>query len=393
MPALRSDQAAIVANPATIKFVAMGRRWGKTYMAGVYALTCADRGAAVAWVAPTYKNTRPLWRFCESHTAQVASRLRINRSERIMEFPSGGSIAIYTADNDVGLRGEAFDVVIVDEAAQVREETYTDVILPTLADRDGHCMLITTPKGRNWFYREWVNADGHDAARFQAPSSANPMPTIRRAFDLAKSRVSDRTFRQEWLAEFVDDGGGVFRRVSEAATATAQERGYGNYVIGADWGRTNDATVFVVLDIATRSMVAMDRMVDTNYALQTMRLKALWQRFNRPAVVAESNSMGGPVVESLQRDGVPVIPFATTNASKMQIIDGLALAFEQGAIRILPDTMLLSELQSYESDRTPTGLVTYSAPDGMHDDTVIALALAWHGATHMTSRRARSGEY
>ena len=372
-----------MANPARIKFVAMGRRWGKTFMGGVYAVTCADRGAAVAWVAPTYKNTRPLWRFCESHTKPVASRLRINRGERIIEFPSGGWLAMYTADNDVGMRGESFDVVIVDEAAQVKEETYTDVILPTLADRDGHCMLITTPKGRNWFYREWINADGHDAARFQAPSNANPKPTIRRAFELAKSRVSGRTFRQEWLAEFVDDGGGVFRRVTEAATATPQDGGEGGYVIGADWGRTNDATVFSVIDVANNSQVYIDRMTDTDYNLQVMRLRALYDRFGHPPIVAEYNSMGGPIVERLQAENVHVIPFHTTNATKSQLIDGLALAFESGAIRILPDLVQLSELQSYESARTATGMVTYSAPDGMHDDTVIALALAWMGAERM----------
>lgn len=374
--------------------MSMGRRWGKTFMGGVYALTCADRGAAVAWVAPTYKNTRPLWRFCESHTKPVASRLRINRGERIIEFPSGGWLAMYTADNDVALRGESFDVVIVDEAAQVKEETYTDAILPTLADRDGHCMLITTPKGRNWFYREWINADGHDAARFQAPSNANPMPTIRRAFELAKTRVSERTFRQEWLAEFVDDGGGVFRRVREAATATPMDKAFSarSYVIGVDWGRTNDATVFAVMDIAARSLVHLDRMVQTDYNLQSTRLRALHERFNRAPIVAEYNSMGGPIVEQLQRSGLPVVPFHTSNATKAAAIDSLALAFEQGAITIVPDEVLLSELEAYESDHTPSGMVTYGAPDGMHDDTVMALALAWQGQ-QIGMRRARSGEY
>lgn len=382
-----------MANPAPIKFVSMGRRWGKTFMAGVYALTCADRGAQVGWVAPTYKNTRPLWRFCETHTKPVASRLRINRGERIIEFPSGGSIAIYTADNDVGMRGEAFDVVIVDEAAQVKEETYTDVILPTLADRDGHCMLITTPRGRNWFYREWINADGHDAARFQAPSSANPMPAIRRAFDLAQQRVSERTFRQEWMAEFIDDGGGVFRRVRQAATATPRDAAWSNhgYIIGVDWGRTNDATVFAVLDTTDRALVYLDRMLQTDYQLQATRLRALHDRFSRAPIIAEYNSMGGPIVEQLQRSGLPVIPFHTSNASKAVGIDALALAFEQGAIRIIPDPVLLSELESYESRRTDAGMMIYGAPDGMHDDTVMALMMAWQGQLSSVPRaRARA---
>ena len=63
------------------------------------------------------------------------------------------------------------------------------------------------------------------------------------------------------------------------------------------------------------------------------------------------------------------------------IVDGLALAFEQQAIRILPDPILKGELLSYEAKKSANGLMSYSAPQGMHDDTVIALALAVHAAT------------
>ena len=115
----------------------MGRRWGKTVAGGIAALSYAEQGAAVAWVAPTFKNSRPLWRFCETLIDPRA--VSIHKSEREIEFPSGGRIAVYSADNDVSMRGEAFDLVIVDEAAQIHEETFTDVLLPTIADRDGEC--------------------------------------------------------------------------------------------------------------------------------------------------------------------------------------------------------------------------------------------------------------
>jgi hypothetical protein len=358
----------------------MGRRWGKTYMAGVYALTAADLGGAVAWVVPTYKNARAPWRFAEQLTAQVSRKLRTNRTERTIEFPGGGRLAVYSADNDTALRGEAFDLVIVDEAALVREETYTDVLLPTLADRDGRMLLISTPKGRNWFWREWVRGQSAGpVAAFRAPTAANPLPTIRRAAELARSRVSDRTYRQEWLAEFVEDGGGVFRGVRAHATAEAQtaaQEGH-QYAMGVDWGRTNDATVFVVIDTTLKAVVALDRMVDVNYALQTTRLRALWERFGKCAIVAESNSMGGPLVEQLSREGLRVRPFQTTNASKADAIDALALVLEKGDLALLPDEALIGELEAYESERLPSGLIRYGAPDGMHDDHVMALALAW----------------
>lgn len=89
--------------------------------------------------------------------------------------------------------------------------------------------------------------------------------------------------------------------------------------------------------------------------------------------------MGEPLIEQLRRLGMPVQAFATTNASKTAAIEGLALAFEQGALSILNDPVLVGELLAYEMERLPGGLIRYGAPAGMHDDTVMALALAWSG--------------
>jgi len=71
--------------------------------------------------------------------------------------------------------------------------------------------------------------------------------------------------------------------------------------------------------------------------------------------------------------------FTTTSQSKQQVIDGLALAFERGELKILNDQVLIGELQAYESVRLPGGGFRYSAPEGMHDDTVMSLALAYYG--------------
>ena len=347
-------------------------------------LSCANAGAQVAWMPPTYKNARPLWRFAEQMTAPVANRLDINKTERTIEFPSGGSLAIYTADSPVGILGNAFDLFVMEEAARVREDVWTETVLPTLADRDGKAYLISTPRGRNWFWREFQLGleDGVDQVSFQAPSRDNPNPRIQGAYDKAKTRLSQRTFSQEWDAQFIEDGAGVIRYVDRQATATRREEpepGH-QYTIGADWGRTGDATWFCVLDIHTKENVFNDRMTETDYNLQRTRLKALAARYNQASVMAEYNSIGGPMVEKLQDEGLEITAFTTTNNSKMLLIDALALAFELGSITVEPDPVLIGELKAFESERLPTGLIKYGAPEGMHDDGVIALALAYHSA-------------
>ena len=361
----------------------MGRRWGKTVLGGALSLATASAGGRVAWVVPYYRNGRPLWRWVEQTVvaANAGRSIRTNRSERIVEFANGGFLGIYSMDNEGSIRGESFHLVILDEAAMIAETAWTDAIQPTMADFGADAVLISTPKGRNWFWQEWTrgqDSQPREVVSFTAPSSANPNPLIQRAAIAARERVPERTYRQEWLAEFIADGGGVFRRVAEAATAEPQERAVAgrHYVWGVDWGKHSDFTAIVVLDQAG-VMVALDRFNQIDYTLQLGRLDALRRRFPPALVVAECNSMGEPLVEQLQRAGWPVEPFTTTNASKAAIIDGLSLAFEQAAIRILPDPVLVAELQAYEAERLPSGLLRYGAPEGLHDDTVMALALAW----------------
>jgi phage terminase large subunit-like protein len=361
----------------------MGRRWGKTVLGGCLALATAAQGGAVAWVVPTYRNGRPLWRWVVQATADLvkAKVVRLNRAERLIEFTNGGFLQIYSMDNPDSIRGEAFHLVILDEAAMIAEEAWTDAIQPTLADHDGDALLISSPKGRNWFWREWVAGQDPTKPEIQswvAPSSANPSANIQKAARLARERVSERTYRQEWLAEFVEDGGTVFRKVADAATALPEERQSGRtYVGSADWGRTYDPTVFMVGDAEARRMVAMDRFNQTDYPTQLKRFKTMHERYNVAAWLVEYNSMGGPLVELLQAEGYPVIAFHTNSATKPLAVDGLALALEQGQYTILNDEVIIGELQAYEGIKMPSGTMRYSAPPGMHDDTVIGAMLLW----------------
>jgi hypothetical protein len=127
--------------------------------------------------------------------------------------------------------------------------------------------------------------------------------------------------------------------------------------------------------------VHVDRFNQIDYALQVSRLKALAEKFRPSSIIAESNSMGEPIIEQLQREGLPVQPFQTTQSSKIAGIEALAMAFERGDIAILPDPTLIGELQAYEQERLPSGLMRYGAPEGMHDDMVMSLMIVWHGIT------------
>lgn len=364
--------------------VAAGRRWGKTVMCGSVAVAYAAHGASVAWIAPTYKNSRPLWRFAERVCAGAA---RIHRAERLITFPNGGALAVYSADSPDSIRSEAFHLVVIDEAARVEEEAWTDAIQPTLADYNGKAILISTPRGRNWFYREYMKADGKNIAAFHAPSCNNPNPNIKAAYEKARNCVSARTFAEEWDAQFVDDGA-LFANIYDLAAAEPQSHAVAGhvYVIGVDWARASggDFTVYAVVDATESACVRVERYSGLDFATQRDKLADLCRRFNNAHIIAEYNSIGGPQVEALQSSGLPVSAFTTTAAAKHQIISALELAFDKRDIRIVNDQALVRELSVFErKDRA--GLPAYKAPSGEHDDCVIALALAWWGARGLDS--------
>ena len=156
------------------------------------------------------------------------------------------------------------------------------------------------------------------------------------------------------------------------------------YVVGVDWG-VADATVFSVLDATRKAQVYQDRMVGADYAAQRSRLHALTRHWHPAVIMAEYNSMGGPLVEQLQQDGLPVQAFTTTNATKRLLIDGLSLAFENREITIMNDPITVGELQAYEMQTLASGMIRFGAPEGVHDDCVMALALAWYAATSTPS--------
>jgi len=354
-------------------------------MGGAIALAFANAGARCAWIVPTYRNGRPLWRYASSAVGHLrkAKLVTTNQSERIIEFSqSRGLLGVFSADNEDSIRGEAFHLVILDEAARIKPGVWEDVVQPTLADYGGRAYLISTPKGRNWFYHAYQAAQRTEGmACWQAPSAMNPNPRIKAAYLLAQERVPERTFLQEWDAKFIEDAGLVFRRVRDAATAPWQEAAQEGhqYLLGVDWGKSADFTVITVLDVTTRALVYYERFNQIDYQVQLGRLRGVVRRFQPESIIAEQNSMGDPLIELLRREELPVVAFTTTNATKANAIEALVLAFEQGDVTILNDETLIDELQAYTMDRLPSGMVRYSAPPGQHDDMVMSLALAWHG--------------
>jgi hypothetical protein len=380
LPRLHARQRDIADGARRFNVLVLGRRWGKNVLLRDRAVGAMLAGRSVGWFAPSYRMLLDDWDALETLLKPLISRLNVQ--ERRIQIVTGGSVDFWSLENRDAARGRKYHLAVINEAAFAPRlaTAWAEVIRPTLADYQGGAWLAGTPKGMNDYYAIYQAATGDDWARWQGATEQNPY-IAPAEIEAMHASMPERAYQQEILAQFLEDGAGVFRRVQAAATARQADPVPGaEYVIGVDWARTEDATVFCVLDAQAGRQVALDRMSNTDYATQRQRLAALCARYNPRVVLAEYNSMGGPMVEALQGMGLPVQPFTTSNATKAQIIDGLALAFERCEVAIIDDEVQVGELLAYASERLPSGMVRYSAPDGMHDDTVMALALAWHAA-------------
>lgn len=381
LPNLHPKQAQIVHNDKRFTIAVCGRRFGKT-RAGVVLVTIkALNRKRVWWIAPTYALANEGYLEIKALALQIPGVI-VKESDRLLTFPGGGSIQVRTGDTPNNLRGAGLDFVVLDEAAFMHPDVWSQIVRPALADKVGGAAFLSTPNGRNWFWVAYQQAiiNKQEWQTFRFPTSDNPYIPAEE-IEAARLSTPESTFREEWLAEFLEDEGTVFRKVQDAVDRYKLDYTESKRVVfGLDWAQTRDFTVIAVMDAVSKRVVHVERFNQISWAFQRGRVAALFDKWKPYAILAELNSIGSPNVEALQSEGYPVTGFLTTNESKGQIIQALALAFERDEITIPNDEQLVAELMSFKAERLASGRWKYGAPDGMHDDCVIALSLALEAA-------------
>jgi hypothetical protein len=201
----------------------------------------------------------------------------------------------------------------------------------------------------------------------------------------ARITTPERLFRQEWLAEFLEDAGGVFRGVREAIRGKLEDGGFGEFSIGVDLGKYEDFTVIVVMNKETKNVVYFERFKDLDWDFQMKRIMLAVDKFKHSTVLIDSNGVGDSVFDLLNRSmqnhkGATLQSYPIkSNEIKKNMIDNLAIAIETKEIGYPAVLELVGELSIYSYEITESRNIKYNAPSGYHDDCVIALALAYAG--------------
>jgi hypothetical protein len=386
----RESQRPIFKSPARFLSVDAGRRWGKTVSGLNWGLEgICNEGGPVWWIAPIYATSKMAYRRLIDAAWKGGAAAAIkdkSETELRVEFINGEVLWFKTGDNPDNLRGEGIKRAILDEGARLKRDVWEGVIRPALSDTNGRALIISTPKGKNWFYeifergQDPLQAENYQSWKF--PTADNPrVPS--EDIEQAKQTLPLDVFKQEYLAEFLENQAGVFRNI-EACVGSAKEEPVAGkqYFAGLDHARTTDFTVLTILDNTGRQ-IYFDRFNILSWAIQRERIIPVCKKY-KTRLFMDSTAEGGDMFyEDLRLAKLNVEGYKFTAESKKMLIESLMIGFDRKEIKILDDGVQKTELNIFEYKLGPSGIVHYSAPEGYHDDCVCALALAWWSLKHV----------
>lgn len=378
LAALHDGQERVLHEARRFNVAMCGRRFGKTTLGEDIAANDALDGQLVGWWAPSYKFAEEAWIHLRAILSQVPGA-RIREQQRRLELPNGGLIEVWSLDGDEDAgRSRRYHKAVIDEAGLIPSlrRIFDATIRLTLADYRGGAWFLGTPKGIGDFSALYDLGQTKDPEwqSWRLPTHLNPyIPPDE--IEAMRLTMPDPVFRQEVLAEPLDDGEHPIGR-GHIAACVAPLSTEAPVCWGVDLARAVDWTVPLALD-KNGHVCRLDR-----YRRPWGTVKSdLTAALTGTMAYVDSTGVGDPIVEDLQRAGCAMVGVVFTARVKQQMIEDLAAAIQQRKIKF-PDGWLRAELDALTAERTATG-TRYSAPDGLHDDGVMALALAYHGWRRM----------
>lgn len=342
------------------------------------------------WVAPVYNQAKIAFARMKRQVTSPGF-FTANESSLTLTLPTGSIIAFKSAEKPDNLYGDDVYAAVFDEFTRAREESWF-ALRSTLTATQGHCKFIGNVKGKkNWGYKLAQKAkqpDNPTYAYFKITAYDAVEAGILKLEEIeeAKRDLPEAVFRELYLAEPSDDGsnpfGISFIRNALISKVENQLAPGPAVAFGIDLAKSIDHTVVTGLN-AQGFTCHLERWQGPWGSTKT-RILALP---DIPTLI-DSTGVGDPIVEELMQTRAYTEGFKFTSPSKQQLMEGLALGFQQGDVGI-PTGWLQEECEAFEFVHTRTG-TKYAAPEGQHDDGVCSLALAYRQFKNATIQPARS---
>ncbi len=373
MPPMYAKQHKAVSDKARYSVIEASTKSGKTLGCLIWQGARVMRDTQAMnhwWVAPYYGQANIAYNRAKRMFRGVC---QTHEQEKRLSFTNGAIWWFKSGEKPDALYGEDVADVVIDEATRVREESWY-AIRSTLTFTKGPVRIIGNVKGRqNWAYRMARKAEageeGYAFHRITAQDAVDAGLLDQKEIDDAKGALPEHIFNELYLCIPSDDGGNPFGLSAIAKCVVSDTTVATPVVWGVDLAKSQDWTVACGID-GDGHVVGLERWQSDWGATRTRLLSLL---DGVPALI-DSTGVGDPIVEDLQRKHGNITGFKFSSSSKQQIMEGLAAAIQRQEISFT-EGWLSTELETFEYVYSRTG-VKYSAPEGLHDDGVCALALA-----------------
>lgn len=361
--------------------VATGRQFGKSLLAQNLMLwwLLGNPNQKGAWITPVYNQCKKI--FQELTNAAFDIIKSQNKADLTITFINGSTLQFLSTDNYNTIRGFSFHYMVIDEAAFIKEEAINEAVMPTLTALGKKCLIISTPKSKNWFYKYHLRGYGENDSyvSFKGISSDNPFVDQSFLAEQYKS-LPREIYKQEYEAEFSDSTNDVFTGLdivcinNEWGLPKRDTR----YFAGIDTGINNDYTVLAIQSESGR-IESIIRFNGTTFEEAGNRVVSELRRWNIVGGFCETNGIGRALYELVQPHCRKVQSFTTTQDSKTEGVRKLIYDIQEGTVE-LPSKQLMpecfNELQSFTYKTAANGNISFTHPSGAHDDIVDAIWLA-----------------
>lgn len=387
-PHQRDVHKAIAEHPKGSVFVVKSQRQvGKTIMLENELLRASlnNRDAISMAISLTLAASRKIYKEMLKAIQKTPVLNKKNDSLLMLEFINGSVIYFRSVEQGDSLRGFSIKnggIMVIDEAAYCPDEFFYSVLLPMTNVSRADIVIASTPKFKTGFFFTYfergLNGDPgiysfdfttYDLTAFLSPEKLEEYRRV----------MPKNQFITEYLGQFLDGDSVLFEGFREciAKAKASLSRVY----IGVDWcsGVGKDRTAVSVINQAGEQIFTA-QFNDKNTSQTVDEVEKIYNKYKalNPIIWGEVNGVGKPYCDLLKDRDIKVYEWTTTNKSKNELVAHLQVAFEQHKLTLADDERQSSELSYYEADYNPkTMVVTYSAPQGLNDDTVMSLMISW----------------
>lgn len=349
---LHQNQQTIAADNHRFRVINCGRRFGKTTLAveelKAFALY---HNCKVVYIAPTYQQARDIaWQVLVKELRPVVTKINESRLELeiINKFKGHSLIQLRGWEAVETLRGQAFDFMVIDEIAMMKNFwiNWQEVLRPTLTDTKGQVMFISTPKGFNHFYDLFnLGLTDKDYKSFHFSSYDNPFLPVEE-LDKAKQELTEDRFAQEYMADFRKTEGLVYKEFDRAKHLYEVLPAYTilDRFLGIDFGFTNPAAMILVLRDIHGNYYAESEWYKSNQTNDQVVETALSFKANQAYPDPEAPEK----IQELSRAGVNCMEVIKGKDSIKNGIDKIRELLKQGRLKINKQCLnLILEFETY----------------------------------------------